>query len=132
LSVAGGWRVGGPRGGGARMAEALGLKGCARVYTSDIVDRGTGEDELLAFLSAQMPKLARFDMSATTPPFGQGGRQATAFIEVGLRRLPIGAMLALLLPCDFDSAKTRARFLRLPRVLLHDRAPRARRVGPAR
>src|SRR5262249_11154963 len=57
-----------------------------------------------------MPKLARFDMSATNPPFGQGGRQATAFIEVGLRRLPVDATLALLLPCDFDSAKTRVRY----------------------
>ena len=92
------------------MAEALRQQGCARVYTSDIVDRGTGQDEVLDFLSAQMPELARFDMSATNPPFGQGGRQATAFIEVGLRRLPVGAVLALLLPCDFDSAKTRARY----------------------
>src|SRR5215467_12258700 len=53
---------------------------------------------------------ARICNGATNPPFGQGGRQATAFIEVGLRRLPVGAMLALLLPCDFDSAKTRARY----------------------
>jgi hypothetical protein len=99
-----------PACGDGRMAEALRLQGCARVYTSDIVDRGTGQDEVLDFLSAHMPKLARFDMSATNPPFGQGGRQATAFIEVGLRRLPVGATLALLLPCDFDSAKTRARY----------------------
>ena len=83
-----------PACGDGRMAEALRLQGCARVYTSDIVDRGTGQDEVLDFLSAQMPELARFDMSATNPPFGQGGRQATAFIEVGLRRLPVGAVLA--------------------------------------
>jgi hypothetical protein len=99
-----------PACGDGRMAEALRLQGCARVYTSDIVDRGTGQDEVLDFLSAQMPERARFDMSVTNPPFGQGGRQATAFIEAGLRRLPVGAMLALLLPCDFDSAKTRARY----------------------
>jgi hypothetical protein len=83
-----------PACGDGRMAEALRQQGCARVYTSDIVDRGTGQDEVLDFLSAQMPELARFDMSATNPPFGQGGRQATAFIEVGLRRLPVGAVLA--------------------------------------
>ena len=35
-----------------------------------------------------------------------------AFIEAGLRQLPIGAILALLLPCDFDSGKTRARYFR--------------------
>jgi predicted RNA methylase len=59
-----------PACGDGRMAEALRLQGCARVYTSDMVDRGTGQDEVLDFLSAQMPKLARFDMSATNPPFG--------------------------------------------------------------
>jgi predicted RNA methylase len=53
------------------MAETLRLQGCARVYTSDIVDRGAGQDEVLDFLSAQMPeRLARFDMSVTNPPFG--------------------------------------------------------------
>jgi hypothetical protein len=94
------------------MAEALRLAGCASVYTSDIVDRGNGQDEVLDFLSAQIPKLAHFDLFATNPPFGQGGRLATAFIEAGLRRLPIGGTLALLLPCDFDSAKTRAHYFR--------------------
>ena len=120
-----------PACGDGRMAEALRLQGCARVYTSDIVDRGTGQDEVLDFLSAHMPKLARFDMSATNPPFGQGGRQATAFIEVGLRRLPVGATLALLLPCDFDSAKTRALFRRLPGIRRQDRAAGAHRLVPA-
>jgi hypothetical protein len=96
--------------GDGRMVEALRLRGCARVYASDIVDYGWGQDEVLDFLSAQMPKLAHFDLGISNPPFGQGGRQATAFIEVGLRRLPVGAMLALLLPCDFDSTKTRVRY----------------------
>src|SRR5262249_50868523 len=63
------------------------------------------------FLSAQRPNLERPpDAIITNPPFGQGGKLATAFIEAGLQRLPVGAMLALLLPCDFDSAKTRARY----------------------
>jgi hypothetical protein len=100
-----------PACGDGRMAEALRLQGCARVYTSDIVDRGTGEDEVLDFLSAQMPNLERPpDAIITNPPFGQGGKRATAFIEVGLKRLSPGRLLALLLPCDFDSAKTRARY----------------------
>jgi len=90
------------------MVEALRQQGCARVYASDIVDYGWGQDEVLDFLLAQMPRLARFDLGITNPPFGQGGRQATAFIGAGLQRLPVGAMLALLLPTDFDSAKTRA------------------------
>src|SRR5215469_11417907 len=32
-----------PACGDGRMAEALRLQGCARVYTSDIVDRGMGQ-----------------------------------------------------------------------------------------
>jgi hypothetical protein len=92
------------------MVEALRQQGCARVHTSDIVDYGWGQDEVLDFLSPQAPKLGRFDLGATNPPFGSGGRLATGFIEAGLRRLPVGGMLALLLPCDFDSGKTRARY----------------------
>jgi hypothetical protein len=99
-----------PACGDGRMPKALRAAGCARVYTSDIVDRGNGQDEVLDFLSAQSPKCADFDLLATNPPFGKGGRLATAFIEAGLRRLPIGGTLALLLPCDFDSAKTRPRY----------------------
>jgi hypothetical protein len=95
------------------MVEALRLTGCARVHASDIVDRGAEQDEVLDFLSAQMPKLERPpDLICTNPPFGQGGRLATAFIETGLARIRQhrGLLLALLLPCDFDSAKTRARY----------------------
>jgi hypothetical protein len=97
--------------GDGRMAEALRAAGCALVYTSDVIDYGNGQHEVLDFLSAQEPKFSHhFDLLVTNPPFGKGGRLATAFIEAGLARLPIGAMLALLLPCDFDSAKSRARF----------------------
>ena len=32
-----------------RMAEALRLEGCARVYCTDIVDRGAGQDEVIEF-----------------------------------------------------------------------------------
>jgi hypothetical protein len=46
----------------------------------------------------------------TNPPFDQGGKLATAFIEVGLKRMGNPVLLALLLSCDFDSAKTRARY----------------------
>lgn len=46
----------------------------------------------------------------TNPPYGPQGRVATAFIAKGLDRIPAGGLLALLLPVDFDSAKTRARF----------------------
>jgi hypothetical protein len=97
-----------PACGDGRMAEALRQR-CVCVFASDIVDYGGRQDEVLDFLSAQAPKLERSpDLICTNPPFGQGGRLATAFIEAGLRRIGVCGILALLLPCDFDSAKTRA------------------------
>src|SRR5262249_49162344 len=99
-----------PACGDGRMVEAL-QQHCVRVYASDIVDYGRGQDEVLDFLSDQAPKLGwPPHLICTNPGFGQGGRAAVAFIEAGLRRLPVGAMLALLLPCDFDSGKTRPRY----------------------
>jgi hypothetical protein len=98
-----------PACGNGDMAEPLRQQGCARVYATDIVDRGGAQDEVLDFLSAQNPKLERFDLIVTNPPFGERGSLATTFIEVGLKRLGPGGLLALLLPADFDSAKTRAR-----------------------
>jgi hypothetical protein len=94
--------------GDGRMAEALRFAGCARVYTTDVVQRVAEQDEVLDFLSKQTPKFAGFSLIITNPPFGKGGKLAMAFIAAGLRRLPSGGMLALLLPADFDSAKTRA------------------------
>ena len=44
-----------PACGDGRMVEALRAAGCARVYTSDIVDHGGGQDDVLDFLSAQIP-----------------------------------------------------------------------------
>ena len=97
--------------GDRHMVEPLRLAGCARVYASDIVDRGAGQDEVLDYLSGQEPKLPHYDGMITNPPFGQGGRLATAFIEAGLTRIRrYGGLLALLLPLDFHSAKTRARY----------------------
>jgi hypothetical protein len=94
-----------PACGDGRMVAALRRAGCARVYATDIADRGN-QDAALDFLSAQPPE--RFHAIITNPPFGSGGRLATAFIEAGLTRSEPGGLLALLLPCDFDSAKTRA------------------------
>jgi hypothetical protein len=97
--------------GDGRMVAALRAAGCTQVYATDVVDRGAGQDAVLDFLSAQTPKLA-YNLIVTNPPFGQGGKLATAFIAAGLARITgkPGALLALLLPCDFDSAKTRARY----------------------
>src|SRR5262249_16063058 len=99
-----------PACGEGHIAVALRQAGAARVYTSDIADYGNGQDEPFDFLSAQNPELDRFDAVITNPPYGERGSLATAFIEIGLKRLGPSGLLALLLPCDFDSAKTRARY----------------------
>jgi hypothetical protein len=101
--------------GDGRMSEALKLAGCARVYSTDIAECGyAGQDEILDFLAGLEPKLpSRFLHGIiTNPPFGKRGKLAEAFIEAGLRHIAGGRarLLALLLPSDFDSAKTRRRF----------------------
>lgn len=108
-----------PACGNGCMDVALRHAGCKCVFATDIVDHGSPQDDVLDFLSGETPAplLDPIDLIVTNPPFGQGGLLATAFIEVGLRHITKPtrvisnhACLALLLPCDFDSAKTRARF----------------------
>jgi hypothetical protein len=101
-----------PATGIGRMAEALKGAGAARVYTTDIVARDYPLDETLDFLSARNPRLPRFDLIVTNPAYGLGNRTAMQFIERGLERIAGGGTLALLLPVDFDSGKTRHRFFR--------------------
>jgi hypothetical protein len=106
-----GVRVWEPACGDGRMAAALRSAGCAGVYMSDIADTGP-QHEVFDFTSEwRNPELERFfDAIITNPPYGKRNRLAEAFIAVGLRRLDPGGLLALLLPADFDSAKTRARY----------------------
>ena len=89
--------------GDRRMAEALKAAGTL-IYASDIEDRGyAGIDAVLDFVAAQIPK-KRCDAIITNPPFGPRGKLAERFIRTGLAACPL---MALLLPADFDSAKTR-------------------------
>ena len=97
------------------MATVAWLKRCALAAalactpaTSSIT--ATGRMKSSISCRRKIPKFTDFNIFVTNPPFGKGGRLATAFIAAGLRRLPIGGTLALLLPCDFDSGKTRSRF----------------------
>jgi hypothetical protein len=101
-----------PACGDGRMAEALRGAGCKCVFATDIIDHGSPQDYVLDFLSGEAPPplLDPIDLICTNPPFGQGGKLATAFIARGLERIKRGGLLALLLPCDFDSAKTRSRY----------------------
>jgi hypothetical protein len=93
------------------MVAALKAAGAASVYASGIVNHGySGLDEVFDFLSTRESPAARFDGLVTNPPYGSRGQLAEAFIEAGLRRLPSGGFLALLLPHDFDAAKSRVSF----------------------
>jgi hypothetical protein len=99
-----------PACGDGRMSEALKAAG-ASVYSTDITDRGyIGLDGVLDFVADWNPKIPRYDGIATNPPFGDRGKLAESFIEIGLQRIAGSGFLALLLPNDFDSAKTRRRF----------------------
>jgi hypothetical protein len=93
------------------MAEVLKTAGAARVYCSDIVDRGYPLDAIHDFTlpSSPAPEL-RFDVIVTNPSYGDLRRTtAEAFIETGLSHIGRGGTLALLLPCDFDTAGRRRR-----------------------
>jgi hypothetical protein len=93
--------------GDGRMAEALKAAG-ASVYATDIEDRGyAGIDAVLDFVAEQFSKAGHVDAAITNPPFGPRGKLAEQFIRTGLQRIADCPFMALLLPVDFDSAKTR-------------------------
>ena len=92
--------------GDGRMAEALKIAG-ASVFASDIETCGYRLDAVLDFVAGQIPKTGRFDTIVTNPPFGNRGKLAEQFIRTGLQQIADRPFLALLLPADFDSAKTR-------------------------
>jgi hypothetical protein len=93
--------------GDGRMVEALRAIG-AIVYASDVEDYGyDGFDAALDFVAGQIPKTERFGGIVTNPPFGSRGKLAEQFIKSGLQQIAACPFLALLLPVDFDSAKTR-------------------------
>jgi tRNA G10 N-methylase Trm11 len=98
--------------GSGSMVAAL-IAGGAYVYATDIVDRGRHQHEVFDFLAPKLPSRCPtdFDGIITNPPFGPRGTLATAFIAAGLARLESkGGFLALLLPMDFDAAKSRIQF----------------------
>jgi predicted RNA methylase len=94
--------------GNGQLADALVAAG-ARVFATDIVDSGyprfSARHDFLGPLCER-----DFDGLITNPPYGPRGKLAEQFIETGLRVIQKKGFLALLLPADFDSAKTRARF----------------------
>jgi hypothetical protein len=94
-----------PACGRGHMSEVLKAAG-AIVHSTDIEDYGyVGFNGLADFTTFNR---IEFDLDAviTNPPFGPRGKLAEAFIKTGLTIVGAGFM-ALLLPADFDSAKTR-------------------------
>lgn len=107
-----------PACGDGRMALALRRAG-ARVYASDIVDRGYAglnkRFDFAASTATSNPKVIDRDpVIITNPPMSEVGksdsRLAMKFIEAGLRRTEQRGSMALLLPPDFDSGVTRTKF----------------------
>ena len=98
-----------PACGDGGMARALRAHG-ANVFASDVATHTKHLHSVADFLDPRPGSLRpRCDMIITNPPFGPRGTLAVAFIETGLVRLTHeGQALALLLPCDFDSARTRS------------------------
>lgn len=101
-----------PACGKGQMVSALASAGATFIAT-DLHSHGF-EDQSAEFdFTEQNPApvwAGEYQAIITNPPYGPQGRTAVSFIEKGLDRLPVGGFLALLLPVDFDSAKTRARF----------------------
>jgi hypothetical protein len=98
--------------GNGQMAEALAAAGAAEVYCTDIARYGYPLDETFDFLSAQNPKLPRFDGIVTNPAYGNKNALSVAFTKLGLERIRPGGFLALLLMNDIDSGVTRTALFR--------------------
>src|SRR5215813_2152857 len=81
-----------------------------QAYASGIINGYTSQDAVFDFLSGRVPDLPHWDGTVTNPPFGKRGKTAEAFVERGLQLIEDGFtnFVALLLPHDFDSAKTRS------------------------
>jgi hypothetical protein len=97
------WEPAVGRGDMAKVLEAAG----AEVYATDIEDRGYAKLDLVHDFLAPPPAGLQFDAIITNPPFGPRAALATKFIEIGLERIGDSGLVAMLLPIDFDSAKSR-------------------------
>lgn len=99
-----------PACGEGKMVRAIEAAG-AQVWGTDLQDHGFSG--LLCEFDFTKPgalPMCGYRAIITNPPYGAQGRTGEAFIARGLDRLGPGDLMALLLPVDFDSAKTRAKF----------------------
>lgn len=100
-----------PACGTGKMVRALAAHG-AQVIATDVNDFGfAAQVEMLDFAThGPTPQICAVDGIVTNPPYGQRGALATAFIAKAVEYVAAGDIefAAMLLPVDFDSAKTRA------------------------
>ena len=101
-----------PACGTGQMAKAIKAAGAAYAHASDIIDHGFSHDTFDFLQEGPCPFLVHYDGIITNPPYGPRCTKAVAFCESGLKRIRDYGFLALLLPVDFDSAKTRAHLFR--------------------
>lgn len=100
--------------GNGEGCEALKECGAKVVVASDIHNYGYAPAKHYDFLEGGTPPYrVKPDILVTNPPYGERCTLAEKFIERGLGWIGAnGGTLCLLLPVDFDSASTRARFFR--------------------
>lgn len=116
-----GLRVWEPAAGEGKMVASLQACG-AHVVATDVKDYGLSR---LVFrgvfdftVAGACPWINHADLIATNPPYGVQGAIAERFIAMGLERMGPRSSMAMLLPSDFNSAKTRAPYFRdCPRYL---------------
>ena len=98
----------------AVMAHQLRAAAGVTVMCSDVEEVKAWQPSVRHnFIRAELPQgWGKVSGIITNPPFGSRGKMAERFIGAGLKHLERGeaAMLALLLPSDFDSAGGRRRF----------------------
>ena len=108
-----GIRVWEPAAGEGKMCAAL-QSHDAFVFGTDSKDYGISRmvyhGEFDFTVAGPCPWVNSIDLICTNPPYGVQGKTAERFIELGLERMGPRGALALLLPVDFDSGKTRAKF----------------------
>lgn len=98
-----------PSVGHGKLAAAMRDLG-ATVIGSDIVDYGSSHQHgIFDFLAeGPAPEFARsIHGIVTNPPYGKRNVDAVRYAERALTRIPSGGFVVLLLPADFDHAKTR-------------------------
>jgi hypothetical protein len=98
-----------PACGTGEMCQALVACGAAYAHGTDIAEHGYPYQHAAVDFTqpGNNSGLIHYDGIVTNPPYGERGKLAEQFILSGLQKMGDYGFLALLLPSDFDHAKTR-------------------------